>query len=137
MVKCGSIPQLAVYTTDILYTTYILPSGGLYATYHLLREPETTIDSRIVAQCFKEPGILWIQSLLAKLKKNSTNIGGEMFKNYRPPPQPKTHFFYGSGQLLLGDFETPIIIIYIYTSVMFGFQNCQGKHHQTFGEHRV
>ena len=33
-----SIPQLAVYTT------YILPSGGLYATYHLLGEPETTID---------------------------------------------------------------------------------------------
>ena len=27
-----------------LYTTYILPSGGLYATYHLLREPDTTID---------------------------------------------------------------------------------------------
>ena len=23
---------------------YILPSGGLYATYHLLGEPETTID---------------------------------------------------------------------------------------------
>ncbi len=34
------IPQLAVYTT------YILPSGGLYATYHLLGEPETTIDNR-------------------------------------------------------------------------------------------
>ena len=32
------IPSLAVYTT------YILPSGGLYATYHLLGEPETTID---------------------------------------------------------------------------------------------
>ena len=30
------IPQLAVYTT------YILPSGGLYATYHLLGESETT-----------------------------------------------------------------------------------------------
>ena len=30
------IQQLAVYTT------YILPSGGLYATYHLLGEPETT-----------------------------------------------------------------------------------------------
>ena len=28
-----------------LYTTYILPSGGLYATYHLLGEPETTIDN--------------------------------------------------------------------------------------------
>ena len=27
-----------------LYTTWILPSGGLYATYHLLREPETTFD---------------------------------------------------------------------------------------------
>ena len=27
-----------------LYTTYILPSGGLYATSHLLGEPETTID---------------------------------------------------------------------------------------------
>ena len=26
------------------FTTYILPSGGLYATYHLLREPETTIE---------------------------------------------------------------------------------------------
>ena len=25
-------------------TTYILPFGGLYATYHLLGEPETTID---------------------------------------------------------------------------------------------
>ena len=32
------IPQVAVYTT------YILPSGGSYATYHLLREPETTIE---------------------------------------------------------------------------------------------
>ncbi len=27
-----------------LYTTYILPSGGLYVTYRLLREPETTIE---------------------------------------------------------------------------------------------
>ena len=35
------IPQLAVYTT------YILPSGGLYATYHPLREPETTIDEEL------------------------------------------------------------------------------------------
>ena len=34
------IPQLAVYTT------YILPIGWLYITYHLLREPETAIDVR-------------------------------------------------------------------------------------------
>ena len=29
---------------DHLYTTDMLPCGGLYATYHLLREPEATID---------------------------------------------------------------------------------------------
>jgi len=32
------IPQLAVYTT------YILPIGWLYTTYHLLREPGNSID---------------------------------------------------------------------------------------------
>ncbi len=31
-----------------LYTTYILPPGGLYATYHLIGEPETTIDLYIL-----------------------------------------------------------------------------------------
>ena len=30
-----------------LYTTYILPSGGLYNPYHRLGEPETTIDIRL------------------------------------------------------------------------------------------
>ncbi len=33
-----------IITIYHLYTTYILPSGVLYATYHLLGEPETTID---------------------------------------------------------------------------------------------
>jgi len=28
----------------VVYKWYILPIGGLYITYHLLREPETTID---------------------------------------------------------------------------------------------
>ena len=40
-------PIGSIYHLYILYTTYILPSGGLYATYHLLDllgEPETTID---------------------------------------------------------------------------------------------
>ena len=32
------------HITPQVYTTYILPSGGFYATYHLLGEPETTID---------------------------------------------------------------------------------------------
>ncbi len=36
------IPQLAVYTT------YILPSGGLYNPYHLLGEPEAAIDLGLV-----------------------------------------------------------------------------------------
>ncbi len=30
----------------MVYKWYILPIGGLYATYHLLGEPETTIDTR-------------------------------------------------------------------------------------------
>ena len=28
----------------MVYKWYILPIGGLYATYHLLGEPETTIE---------------------------------------------------------------------------------------------
>ena len=36
------IPQLAVYTT------YILPIGWLYGTYHLLREPGNSIDTRVI-----------------------------------------------------------------------------------------
>ena len=57
------IPQLAVYTT------YILPSGGLYATYHLLREPETTIEYRITnyPSSFSCRGLL-----LSKNKANKT-----------------------------------------------------------------
>ena len=33
-----------IHTTYIPLMTDILPSGGLYATYHLLEEPETTLD---------------------------------------------------------------------------------------------
>ena len=44
-------PWLEIYTT--LYTTYIgyCLLGGLYATYHLLWEPETTIEKK---QGYKE-----------------------------------------------------------------------------------
>ena len=34
----------------MVYKWYILPIGGLYATYHLLGEPETTIDLSIPKQ---------------------------------------------------------------------------------------
>ncbi len=33
----------------MVYKWYILPIGGVYATYHLLREPETTIE--LLASC--------------------------------------------------------------------------------------
>ena len=39
------IPQLAVYTTYIPLI-YCLLHGGLYATYHLSGEPETTIEKK-------------------------------------------------------------------------------------------
>ena len=31
----------------MVYKWYILPIGGLYATYHLFGEPETTIDENV------------------------------------------------------------------------------------------
>ena len=43
------ITQLAIYKW---YISGILPIWGLYGTYHLLREPETTIDSAIGLQLF-------------------------------------------------------------------------------------
>ena len=43
-----------------LYTTYILPSGGLYNLYHLLGEPETTIDH---SSCpFPKDSLLFIEA---------------------------------------------------------------------------
>ncbi len=33
-----------LYIDTTVDTTYILPSGGLYATYHPLQEPEKSID---------------------------------------------------------------------------------------------
>ena len=37
----------------MVYKWYILPIGGLYATYDLLREPKTTIDSLSCANLFQ------------------------------------------------------------------------------------
>ncbi len=47
------IPQLAVYTT------YILPSGGLYNPYDLLGEPETAID-KMAAHIFTNIALMLI-----------------------------------------------------------------------------
>ena len=43
-VGIGGIVHPPIGSIYHLYTTYILPFGGLYATYHLSWEPETTID---------------------------------------------------------------------------------------------
>ena len=31
----------------MVYKSYILPTGGLFVTYHLLREPETAIEETV------------------------------------------------------------------------------------------
>ena len=36
----------------MVYKWYILPIGGLYATYHRLGEPETTIDFQVPSSFF-------------------------------------------------------------------------------------
>ena len=36
--------QLFLVPTNWVYKWYILPIGGLYGTYHLLREPRNSID---------------------------------------------------------------------------------------------
>ena len=62
------IPQLAVYTT------YILPSGGLYATYHLLREPETTIEETPKTRKTTEQWP-WVSRLFAPDRNCSWDLG--------------------------------------------------------------
>ena len=50
-------------------TPYILPSGGLYATYHLLGEPKTTIELSGVNSPY------FMTSFWAHLPKHSHHIG--------------------------------------------------------------
>ena len=55
-------PIGSIYRLYHLYPTYILPSGGLYATYHLLREP------------FQQPlryGEYWTRSPAKKIRSSS------------------------------------------------------------------
>ena len=57
-------PPIGRKNTTYIPLIYILPSGGLYATYHLLGEPETTID-------FLGQGVL-TATVLTKNKCHST-----------------------------------------------------------------
>ena len=67
-----------------LYTTYILPSGGLYATYHPLQESEKSIDfwwlcvkmsSHTIFEVMK-----WVHFVVALLV--SSYFGRTLAKNY-------------------------------------------------------
>ena len=44
MISMGVLNNPPEGNIQVVYKCYILPIGGLYATYHLLREPKTTID---------------------------------------------------------------------------------------------
>ena len=44
---CQQMRLLVELKNQWLYKWYILPIGGLYATYHLLGEPETTIEKML------------------------------------------------------------------------------------------
>ena len=57
------IPQLAVYTTYIPLIYCLV--GGLYATYHLSGEPETTIDwtSRQMVNWYFGSTVVWIPGI--------------------------------------------------------------------------
>ena len=47
-----------------LYTTYILPIGLLYATYHLLREPGNSVEDS-PSLFFKKNGFFWFKTIPA------------------------------------------------------------------------
>ena len=69
------------------YTTYILPSGGLYATYHLLGEPETTIDISNHLVCY---GIL-----VSIIRENlpPKNLFCKLDPDHRKQPSLRLHWF--------------------------------------------
>ena len=51
-----------IITQLAIYKWYILPIGGLYGTYHLLREPETHIDILITFSKYKSYHIVLLCS---------------------------------------------------------------------------
>ena len=73
---------------------YILPSGGLYATYHLLREPETTIDigggSHPMLQLPKKShGPLFFQLKWEAKKFTATNFTAKKSWKSKAPNNPR------------------------------------------------
>ena len=62
-----------------LYTTYILPVVGLYATYHLLREPERAIELKLW------PAMIWYLHLPTFL---------DMWQFFHPHKPPKRAGFF-------------------------------------------
>ena len=58
----------------------MLPSGGLYGTYHLLREPETTIDHKVT-------------SLFRHLEPDEQAFANDMPTHLKHVNTPQFHFF--------------------------------------------
>ena len=77
----------------MVYKWYILPIGGLYATYHLLGEPETIIEmvqyfrvtSRVVKYDFNFNDTKFTKSLLAQKKRH-------VFGSHLPGIKLKLHY---------------------------------------------
>ena len=58
----------------MVYKWYMLPIGGLYATYHLLGEPETTIDTLSENSINVEPHVMQNMSYLIVAPKLALTI---------------------------------------------------------------
>jgi len=83
---CGNI--------DVVYKWYILSIGGLYGTYPLLREPETTVDNG----SFFETWIL-MTSRPPQAPRSSEKLRNGIFRTtsaqgqrIKPTKQPRVHF---------------------------------------------
>ena len=64
----------------LVYKRYILPIGWLYATYHLMQEPETSVEKEDVRVFLRPltPKLRWILALHLAAKKLPQEIIGDV-----------------------------------------------------------
>ena len=89
----------------MVYKWYILPIGGLYATYHLLGEPETTIDENEKNPMIFSPNLVAVMETGCTVLLRGRGYGKAMLpgRSLSPGaidnvycmwyPPPKTHTF--------------------------------------------
>lgn len=80
-----------------MYTRYILPSRGLYHPYHLLQEPEKSIDKKRgeTESLIPSAAILALPRSMAIAKSSFMEIWGA-----QPPPMPPRNHGLTKGSLL-------------------------------------